>query len=128
MVTDTVLERAQLVAEQYAARMVAPEDIYDVECEVYAPCALGETLNDSTISRLKCQIVAGSANNQCLTVEHSDHLHERGILYAPDFVINAGGVINVSVELGPEGYNEACAIAKVQGIYHTIHEIFDIAE
>jgi leucine dehydrogenase len=128
IVTDTMPERAQLIAEQYAAHVVAPEDIYDVECEVYAPCALGETLNDSTIPRLKCQIVAGSANNQCLTVEHGDHLHARGILYAPDFVINAGGVINVSVELGPEGYNEARAIAKVQGIYHTILEVFDIAE
>jgi leucine dehydrogenase len=128
IVTDTVPERAQLLAEQYAARAVAPEDIYDVECEVYAPCALGETLNDSTIPRLKCQIVAGSANNPCLTVEHSDYLHARGILYAPDFVINAGGVINIAVELGPEGYNEAHARARVQGIYHTLREIFDIAE
>lgn len=127
-VTDTVPERAQLVAEQYAAHLVAPEDIYDVECEVYAPCALGETLNDDTIPRLKCQIVAGSANNQCLTVEHGDCLRQRGILYAPDFVINAGGVINIAVELEPEGYNEARALAKVHRIYNTVRDVFDMAE
>ena len=127
-VADTMFERAQCMAEQYDARVVSPDAIYDVDCEVYAPCALGGTLNDVTIPRLRCQIVAGSANNQCLTVEHGDQLRDRGILYAPDFVINAGGVINISVELEPEGYSEARALVKVQGIYNTMRDVLEMAD
>jgi leucine dehydrogenase len=128
IVTDIAAEKAQEVAEQYAARLVAPETIYDVECEVYAPCALGGILNDDTLPRLSCQIIAGSANNQCLAIEHGDHLRQRGILYAPDFVINAGGVINIAVELEPEGYNEARARARVGNIYNTVHAVLEMAE
>ena len=101
IVTDVVPEKAQRLAQQYGARVVAPEEIYDVPCEVYAPCALGGTLNDNTIPRLQCQIIAGSANNQCLGDEHSDALRQRGIVYAPDFVINAGGLINIAAEREP---------------------------
>jgi leucine dehydrogenase len=84
-------------------------------------------LNDDTIPRLRCQIVAGSANNQCLADEHGDLLQQRGILYAPDFVINAGGVINIAVELAPEGYDEGRAVEKVHGIYHTVRHVLDMA-
>jgi leucine dehydrogenase len=128
IVTDTVPERAQAVAQQYDAHLVAPEAIYDVACDIYAPCALGGVLNDNTIPRLRCQIVAGSANNQCLTDDHGEALQERGILYAPDFVINAGGVINIAMELAPEGYDEARALAKVQGIYEAVHNVLKMAE
>ena len=128
IVTDVVPEKAKMLAEWYGTRIVAPEEIYDVDCEVYAPCALGGTLNDVTIPRLKCKIVAGSANNQCLTIEQGDHLRERGILYAPDFVINAGGVINISMELEPEGYNEKRALAKVRHIYNTVRDILATAD
>jgi leucine dehydrogenase len=106
---------------------VEPEAIYDVDCDIYAPCALGEVLNDDSLPRLRCQIVAGSANNQCLTDVHGDLLHERGILYAPDFVINAGGVINIAVELEPQGYDEIRALAKVQGIYRAVRDVLETA-
>jgi len=127
-VTDIVPEKARLVAERYGARQVEPEAIYDVACDVYAPCALGATLNDDTVPRLKCRIVAGAANNQCLTVEHGDRLRERGIVYAPDFVINAGGIINVSVELEKNGYNEDRALAKVRNIYNAVRDILKTAD
>ena len=127
IVTDAVPEKAQLMAERYDARMVPPDAIYDVECEIYAPCALGGILNDDTLPRLRCQIVAGSANNQCLTETLGDDLRERDILYAPDFVINAGGVINIGIELESEGYDEARAMTKVQGIYGVVHDVLEMA-
>src|SRR2546422_261826 len=115
-VTDVVPAKAQRLAQQYGACVVGPEEIYDVPCEVYAPCALGGTLNDHTISRLQCHIVAGSANNQCLRAEHGDALRQRGIVYAPDFVINAGGLLNVVMEFAPGGYHEARVLEKVRHI------------
>jgi leucine dehydrogenase len=81
----------------------------DVPCDVYSPCARGATLNDDTIPRLKCKAVAGAANNQLLERRHGDELKRRGILYTPDYVINAGGIINVGVELLPGGYKEEVA-------------------
>ncbi len=128
IVADIVKEKAQLLVDQYGAEVVAPEDIYDVECEVYAPCALGATVNDDTVPRLKAKIVAGAANNQCLTVEHGDRLRERGVIYAPDFVINAGGIINVSVELEPNGYNEERALVKVRNIHDAVMDILKTAD
>ena len=128
IVTDVIPEKARRLAQQYGAHMVAPEEIYDVPCEVYAPCALGGTLNDNTIPRLQCQIIAGSANNQCLGNEHGDALRQRGIVYAPDFVINAGGLINVAAEREPGGYNEARVLAKVQNIARTLHRVLDTAQ
>ena len=129
LVTDIVPEKIQMVADKYAGiEAVAPEDVYDVECDVYCPCALGATVNDDTVGRLLCKIVAGAANNQCLTVEHGDRLRERGIVYAPDFVINAGGIINVSVELEPDGYNEARALDKVNNIYNAVRDILAFSQ
>jgi leucine dehydrogenase len=128
IVTDVVPEKAQRLAQQYGARVVAPEEIYDVPCEVYAPCALGGTLNGDTIPRLQCHIVAGSANNQCLDDAHSEALRQRGIVYAPDFVINAGGLINVAAEREPGGYNEARVLAKVRYIPRTLRRVLDTAQ
>lgn len=128
ILTDVAPEKAQRLAASYRARVVAPEKIYRVACDIYAPCALGGTLNDLTIPQLRCAIVAGSANNQCLLDAHGDLLRQRGILYAPDFVINAGGVINISVEFEPEGYREARAVAKVRHIATALCHIFDLAE
>ena len=127
-VTDIVAEKVQLMVDKYGVESVAPEDIYDVECEIYCPCALGATVNDDTVPRLKCKIVAGAANNQCLTVEHGDRLRERGLVYAPDFVLNAGGIINVSVELEPDGYNEERALQKVNNIYNAVRDILDYSD
>jgi leucine dehydrogenase len=128
IVTDVVPEKAQQLAQQYGAHVVAPEEIYDVPCEVYAPCALGGTLNDHTIPRLQCQIIAGSANNQCLADEHSDAIRQRGIVYAPDFVINAGGLINIAAERAPGGYDEARVQAKVRNIARTLRRVLDTAQ
>ncbi|HEY7491346.1 MAG TPA: Glu/Leu/Phe/Val dehydrogenase dimerization domain-containing protein [Candidatus Tectomicrobia bacterium] len=128
IVTDVIPEKAQRLAQQYGALLVAPEDIYNVPCEVYAPCALGGTLNDRTIPRLRCQIIAGSANNQCLSDAHSDTIRQRDIVYAPDFVINAGGLLNVAAERAPEGYNEAHVLDRVRNIASTVRRILDTAQ
>ncbi|MHC4341781.1 MAG: Glu/Leu/Phe/Val family dehydrogenase, partial [Planctomycetota bacterium] len=127
-VSDIVVEKARLMNELYGAEIVAPEEIYDVDAEVYCPCALGATINDDTLPRLKAKVIAGGANNQCLTVEHGDRLREHEIIYAPDFVINAGGIINVSVELEPDGYNEERAMVKVKNIYNAVRDILDTAD
>jgi leucine dehydrogenase len=128
IVTDIVPEKLQLMVDQYGATAVAPEAIYDVDCDVFAPCALGAVITDDTVPRLKCKIVAGAATNVLLTEEHGDRLRERGILYAPDFVINAGGIINVSVELEPDGYNRERALEKVHNIYNAVRDILETAD
>ena len=91
---------------------------------MYAPCALGGTLNDLTIPQLACTIVAGSANNQCLRPEHSEQLRQRDILYAPDFVINAGGIINIAVEREGQGYDETRALARVHRMTNRLTRYF----
>ena len=99
----------------------------DVECDIYSPCARGATLNDETIPRLRCRAVAGCANNQLLEPRHARDLMNRGILYAPDYVINAGGIINVSVELLPGGYEEAASLRKIERIYPNLKQVFEIS-
>jgi leucine dehydrogenase len=94
---------------------------------VYAPCALGATLNDDTIPRLKAKVVVGSANNQLKEPRHGNMLQERGIVYAPDFVANGGGVVNVADEMHPDGYHKDRAFSRVAQIYDRILEIFRIA-
>ena len=106
---------------------VGPDEIYDVDCDFFVPNALGGILNDDTIPRLNARVVAGSANNQLLEDRHGDMLNKRGILYAPDYVINAGGIINVSIELLPGGYDERAAVQKIENIYTALKEIFSIA-
>ena len=91
------------------------------------PCARGAGLNDQTIPRLKCKAVGGAANNQLLELRHAQALKQRGILYAPDFVINAGGIINVGVELFPGGYREAFSLEKIENIYTNLRQVFEIA-
>ena len=105
--------------------IVEPGTIYDAPCDIFAPCALGAVINDETLPKLKCSIVAGSANNVLDKDRHATALAERGILYAPDYVVNAGGLMNVANEL--EGYNDARATQQVQGIYDITTEIFRIA-
>ncbi len=99
----------------------------EVACDVYAPCARGATLNDTTIPRLRCKAIAGCANNQLLEPRHADVLKEKGIVYAPDYVINAGGIINVSIELIPGGYNEPRSIEKIDRIYDNLRQVFAIS-
>ena len=90
---------------------------------MFAPCALGAVLNDRTIPKLKCKVVAGAANNQLAEDRHGDLLLGRGILYAPDFVINAGGIINVAAEYAGKGYDEAASTTRVKNIYKAIQDI-----
>ena len=94
--------------------------------DIFSPCALGGILNDDTIKRLKCKAVAGSANNQLAESKHGDLLHEKGILYAPDFVINSGGLIQVADEL--EGFNKDRVMAKTAAIYDILTEIYKISK
>ena len=106
---------------------VATGDIFDVECDIFAPCALGAILNEQTIERLRCKVVAGAANNQLADPDRDGPaLAARGILYAPDFVINAGGLINVYSEL--TGYNKERAMRMAKGIFENTLRVFDIAE
>jgi leucine dehydrogenase len=99
----------------------------EVECDVYAPCARGAGINDETIPKLRCKAVAGCANNQLLEFRHAEALRDAGIAYAPDYVINAGGIINVSVELLPGGYDETVALQRIDRIYDQLKLVFQIA-
>lgn len=126
IVADINQEAIDRVVTEFGATVVAPNEIYGVECDIYAPCALGATINDETIPQLKAKVVAGSANNQLKEERHGDVLHEMGILYAPDYVINSGGVINVADEL--EGYNAERARKKIENIYNIILNVVEIAK
>lgn len=120
--------RLQVLAEKYRAKAVAPSEILSVECDVLAPCAAGAIINDRTIDQFRCKAIAGCANNQLLTDAHADQLRKKGILYAPDFVINAGGLLNVSAELEEEGYNPKLPRHKAHQIYDVLLAIYEIAD
>lgn len=126
IVTDINQDSIDRVVTEFGATVVAPNDIYGVECDIYAPCALGATINDETIPQLKCKVIAGSANNQLKSSVHGQMLFEQGIVYAPDYVINSGGLINVAQEL--EGYNYELSKKKVDNIYNIIYNILETAQ
>ncbi len=126
IVTDIHKESVRRAVDEFGARAVDPQEIYGVQCDIYAPCALGATVNDHTIPLMKAKVIAGAANNQLQEARHGDALHERGIIYAPDYVINAGGVINVADEL--YGYNRERALKKVEAIYENIEKVLDISK
>ena len=126
VVTDIDAERVNRVVTEFGAKAVAPEDIYTTKADVFAPCALGAIINDQTIPQLTMEIVAGAANNVLLEERHGDMLEEKGILYAPDYVANAGGVINVYSELA--GWTSARAFRKADEIYDTVLRVFSIAK
>jgi leucine dehydrogenase len=124
-VTDVNPERVARAVDELAAEAVAPDDVFDVPCDVLAPCALGGVLNDDTIPRLRCAVVAGAANNQLLDERrHAEMLRDRDILYAPDYVINAGGIINVGTELRPGGYDAEYALVRIHQIPDTLADVF----
>lgn len=125
-VTDINQAAIEQAAREFHARAVAPDAIYGVPGEVFAPCALGAVVNDETIPLFKAPIIAGSANNQLAEARHGAELTQRGLLYAPDYVINAGGVINISHE-GPS-YDKEAAVNHVAKIHDTLREIFNRAE
>jgi leucine dehydrogenase len=119
-------ERKREVAERLGARWVTPEEAIAAPVDVYAPCALGGILDDETVPGLRCRIVAGAANNQLADDRIADLLNAHGVLWAPDFVANAGGIVNISVELDGE-YDPARAEERVRGIGDTLRQVFDDA-
>lgn len=125
-ITDISQERVEEVASKYNANIFTGDDLYSANVDVYAPCALGATINDETIDRIQAKVIAGAANNQ-LAVEaiHGKRLQERGIVYAPDFLINAGGIINVFGEIAGYGADEA--LRRTENIYNTTLDILNYA-
>ncbi|MBK9294033.1 MAG: Glu/Leu/Phe/Val dehydrogenase [Oligoflexia bacterium] len=121
-ITDTDNEKLDKVATMFGAKIVAPDEIYSVDCDIFAPCALGAVVNDETINKFKCPIIAGGANNVLKESRHGEMLKKKGILYAPDFVINAGGLMNVYVEL--EGYSRERAFNMTKTIYTNLLNVF----
>lgn len=126
IVTDINKESVARAVESFGASAVNPDEIYGVDCDIYAPCALGAVINDQTINQIRAKVIAGAANNQLKESVHGDQIHEKGIIYAPDYVINAGGVINVADEL--LGYNRERALKKVETVYDTIERVIEIAK
>ncbi len=118
---------AQRVKKEFGATLVKPNMIYDAECDIFSPCALGGIINSQTIPRLRCRMVAGGANNQLLEERHGDELQQKGILYAPDYIINAGGLINLSAEL-TGWYDAEAASARVAEIYFTMERVISLAK
>ena len=115
--------------EQFGAEVTPPDRIHAVPCDIFAPCALGAAINNQTIEELQCKIVAGAANNQLAEERVQGPLLKlRGILYAPDFVINAGGLINVSGELDPDGYQREKALERTRDIYDSMKRCFALAK
>jgi leucine dehydrogenase len=126
-ITDINEERVSEIAKKYQVEIFKGDDIYTADVDIYAPCALGATINDVSIEKLKAKVIAGAANNQ-LAVEavHGARLMERGIVYAPDFLINAGGIINVFGEIANYGKEEA--LRRTENIYNTTLEILNYAK
>lgn len=127
IVADIDETATRRVVDEFGARAVETDEIYGVDADIFSPCALGAVVNDDTVPKFKFKIIAGAANNQLAIEEkHGKALRDRGILYAPDYVINSGGLINVANEL--EGYHRERALRQAMGIYDILLEVFDIAE
>ncbi|MFP4846401.1 Glu/Leu/Phe/Val family dehydrogenase [Winogradskyella sp. PE311] len=126
-ITDISRERLEDVRSKYGASIYEGNDIYSEPMDIYAPCALGATINDDTINKLQAKVIAGAANNQLADEnKHGKILRDRGIIYAPDFLINAGGIINVYAEL--ENYDRQEIMRKTENIFNTTLEILDRAK
>src|SRR4051812_18121938 len=124
---DISEERLKSASQKYFAEVVSADTMFDLDIDIYAPCALGATVNDETLSRLKCKIICGAANNQLADEKvHGEAVGKQGILYAPDYVVNAGGIINVYYEL--EGYNRERAMTHAEKIYETTFNLFQLAK
>jgi leucine dehydrogenase len=126
IVTDINKEAVSRAVEAYGATAVDPGEVIQADCDIYAPCALGATINDKSLPLLRAKVVAGAANNQLKEPRHGDALHEMGIVYAPDYVINAGGVINIADELN--GYNKERAFKQIAKIYDSITRVLEISQ
>ena len=123
-VFDDALDRAR----DWGLEVTTPDAILTRECDILAPCALGGVLNPQTIPQLKCRVVAGGANNQLLSDADGEALHRRSILYAPDYIVNAGGVINVEAEMGDAGYSAERAREKTERIHEIMGNVIRTSE
>ena len=127
IINDINENRLEELSKKYNTNVILGNDIYNLDLDIYAPCALGASINDDTIHQLNTKVIAGAANNQLADeVKHGRILKEKGIAYAPDFLINAGGIINVYGEL--EGYSKEESLKKTENIYNTTLEIFKLSE
>lgn len=120
--------KMERLAAKYGTRTASPEEILKIECDIFVPCAMGAVINDRTLREFRCKAIAGAANNQLHRDDHADRLREKGILYAPDFVINSGGLLNVAAELEEKGYHPASPRYKIHHLYDTLLAIYEIAE
>jgi leucine dehydrogenase len=127
VITDVNAETLEQVTKATGAKVVAPAEIYDVDADIFSPNALGAIINPETLPRLKAKVVAGGANNQLATPDMGDRLREKGVVYAPDYVINGGGIINVAAEISGT-YDPAWVDAKVQRLVQTLGEVLDQAQ
>lgn len=125
-VTDINPALVERAVNEFGAIAVGLDEIYDTDADVYSPCALGGTVNEKTLPRLKCKIICGAANNQLASDAIGDEVAKRGILYAPDYAVNAGGVMNVSLEI--DGYNRERALRMMRTIYYNLGRIFEISK
>ena len=125
-IADVKSENVERCIKEFAAVAVAPEIIHEVECDVFAPCALGAIINDKTITKLKTKIIAGAANNQLAESRHGDELYKQGILYAPDYVINAGGLIRVFADYNKSPHTEYQP--QINNIYNTLMNVLERSE
>jgi leucine dehydrogenase len=126
--SDQNVDRLEKLADEVGLLPVGEKEVFAQPVDVFAPCARGAILNDVTIPQLRCAIVAGAANNQLLEPRHGRMLLERDVLYAPDYVINAGGIVNVTVELRPDGYDEAVSLRKIERIPAALRELWTISK
>ena len=126
IVTDIDPDKVAEIAQRFGAETVGPDEIYDVDADIFAPCALGAVVNDDTLPRFRFQAIAGAANNQLAEERHGDELEKRGILYAPDYVINGGGLISVYGEI--QGWSPGQSKRKAAEIYESLLALFEIAE
>jgi leucine dehydrogenase len=126
-ISDINQNRLEEVQSKYGSKIFTGADLYTADVDIYAPCALGATINDDTVYKIKAKVIAGAANNQLANDSiHGQILKDRGIAYAPDFLINAGGIINVYAEIAK--YDSVEAMKRTENIYNTTLEIFSFAE
>jgi leucine dehydrogenase len=126
IVSDIDQVRVKMHHDLYKVEVVSPDQILGIDCDIQAPCAMGAIVNDQTIGKFKCKVIAGGANNQLAEARHGNQLRELGILYAPDYVVNAGGLMNVFVEL--EGYSPDRAFEKTRKVYDNVKKVIEIAK
>ncbi len=126
IVTDINSEILRTAESEFGAKIVVPDDIYAVDADIYAPCALGATLNPKSLDQLKVSVIAGAANNQLSVPQMGQQLHEMDVLYCPDYVVNGGGIINIAGEIDGS-YNKDWVEDKLQGLENTLSEIIDLA-